>query len=89
MPNDAQLAKRYWQLKHDLKNLQDEQEEIAAHFKTSTGDRICGDYLVSVTSSNREVIDQQAVKALLGANTPMKSTPTVSLSVKILSGVAA
>ena len=78
---EAKMAAEYHAIQTEIKELEARKEELAAHFKASTGDRVFGEYLVSVKSGTREVMDQEAVRAKLGADTPMKLTPSVTLKV--------
>lgn len=82
--SDAKLAAEYHAIQTELKELEARKEEIAAHFKAATGDRVYGEYLVSVKSGSREVMDQEAVRAKLGADTPMKLLASVVLKVSRL-----
>lgn len=78
---NERLAAEYHSIQAQLKALEDRKQEIADHFKATTGERQYGEYLVSVKSSTREVMDQEAVRAKLGAETPMKLLPQVVLKV--------
>lgn len=82
--SDAKLAAEYHAIQGELKELEARKDEIAAIFKANTGDRVYGEYLVSVKSGSREVMDQEAVRARLGADTPMKAIPSVVLKVSRL-----
>lgn len=84
---DTDLAAEFWEIKEQLKELEARKEEIAAHFKRQTGDRVYGDYFVSVASITKQVLDTEQVKAILQDRTPYKPSVSVSLTVKRLSKV--
>lgn len=83
--NEAQLAQAYWTLKQQETAITARLAEIKAALVKNTDTRRAGDFLVKVDSSNREIMDQElAREALEGAGiaVPMKSSPTVRLTVK-------
>lgn len=74
------VAERY-HLSLEGKRIDRKLAAIDPILKAKTGERQVGDYLVSVASFTVERVDVDAVKELLGENTPMKATPSVRLTV--------
>lgn len=83
--NEGQLAQAYWTLKNQEAAISAKLAEIRAALVKNTDTRRAGDFLVKVDSSDRQIMDQEAAREALegaGIAVPMKSSPTVRLTVK-------
>lgn len=77
---DAEIV---WRCREAIALLEREKEDAENRLKQRTGERQAGMFWVSVASSTRETIDQEKVRALLGEQTPVKLSPTMTLRVKV------
>lgn len=66
-----------------LKN-EKREAELKAYFKRATGTRVFGGYEIHVASNTKMVLDGDAVRALLGSQTPMKPQLQVQLDIRRL-----
>lgn len=81
MNHEEAWAAEYYDLNLQRRRIERRLEELGDSLKANTGERLAGKFLVNVASFTVERIDSDAVKAILGAKTPMKSSPTVRLTV--------
>src|SRR3990167_3841445 len=86
--NEETLAKELFELIQTRLANAKREEELKEHFKAApgakTGKVVYGEYEVNVASNSKTVMDQDAVKVLLGSQTPYKQSLQVQCSVKRL-----
>lgn len=79
---EAEDAALVWRCREEISRLEKEKEAAEGRLKRVTGERQAGNHVVSVSSTTRETVDGDKVRALLGEKTPVKVSVSVSLRVK-------
>lgn len=84
---EAVLARELFELTQRMKTDKARSDVLKEHFKQATGDRVHGEFLVSVSSVSKTVIDSDLVRQVLGDRLPevQVAQKQVQCSVKRLS----